>query len=260
MRIAVTAESMDPTNSRLAPSLGLAKHILILDEAGNVFDSIDLLTESQTGNASFWAGSALKEKEVDLLLTTQCDPQVEKDLKSSGIDVKYVRADYVREALDHYQRNELFPTSFELSESIIDPNTARDSQTLISATEASHIYRAVEKLFHLREAKIAKKNRNLARLLDKHVEAKGKLLARYEQFEKHQQPVSMALLLALVEFLVPKVQFRDYIGDILMDIDELEKDTQKVEARIGEARAKAEQAVAKAKQVEEKAELVRSIS
>jgi predicted Fe-Mo cluster-binding NifX family protein len=260
MRIAVAADGMDPNSAGLAPTLGLARHILILDQAGNVFDSIDREPDPRAAGTAFEASASLKEKDVDLLLTWDCGPSIEENLKSSGIDVRIVRADSVRKALEDFKRGELAPRGYGPSEGIREPKIPEDSQrredNRISSqrTEAQRIAQALEIQARANEAKVAKKNEHLAKVLDKYVKADGQLLARYEQFASHPQPVNMALLLALVEFLVPKVQFRDVMGDILKDIEDLEKDTQEVEARAGEAKAKAQEAFAKAKRAEEKAE------
>ncbi|MFC1835756.1 NifB/NifX family molybdenum-iron cluster-binding protein [Thermodesulfobacteriota bacterium] len=260
MRIAIAADSMDPTNAGLAPSLGMAGHILILDRAGNVFDSIDREPDPRATGTAFEAASALKEKEVDLLLTTQCEPFVKDDLRSSGIEVEIVRANSVRSALEDFKRSESVPRRSRRPEASGKPENTEDGQgtdqsrTSSLSTEAQRIAEAVEAWVLAREAKVAKKNEHLARVLDKYVKADGRLLVRYEQFEKHQQPLNMALLLALVEFLIPKVQFRDVMGELLKDIEELEKETEKAEARAGEAKTKAQEAFARAKRAEEKAE------
>lgn len=262
MRIAVAADGIDPVDAGLAPSLGLARHILIFDQSGNVFDSIDREPDPRAAGISFDAGASLKEKEVDLLLTWDCDPSIEENLKSSGIDVRIVRSDSVKEALEEFQRGDLASRHYRSSEDFREPGIREDHDGLENSqssvrgiiTEAQLIPQIVEARIRAREVRIAHKNAQLAKVLDKYVKADGRLLERYEQFDKHQQPVSMALLLALVEFLVPKVQFRDVMGDILKDIEDLEKDTQKVEARAGEAKTQAQEAFAKAKLAEEKAQ------
>lgn len=79
-------------------------------------------------------------------------------------------------------------------------------------------------LLSSKEAKAEEKNAKVAGILDKHVGAKGKLVARYAQFQKHSQPVNLALLMALAEFLVSKKEFETKLDEILKEIDEI-KDT-----------------------------------
>lgn len=91
-------------------------------------------------------------------------------------------------------------------------------------TQADEIIAKFGEILDSRESKANEWNKKLARILDKHVEAGGKLVARYEQFQKHSQPVNLALLMALTEFLVSKKEFEKRLDDILKEVDEI-KDT-----------------------------------
>jgi hypothetical protein len=57
------------------------------------------------------------------------------------------------------------------------------------------------------------------------VGAKGKLVERYRQFQKYDQAVSLALLMALTEFLASKKEFEklaEQLDSVMKELEEIQ--------------------------------------
>lgn len=107
MRIAVSAIGTD-LDSELDPRFGRAMYFIIVEADGSISEVIDNNTNlNAMKGAGIQAGKILADKKVDVLLTGHCGPNAFRTLNAAGIRVGVDLKGTVREALDHFNREEV---------------------------------------------------------------------------------------------------------------------------------------------------------
>jgi hypothetical protein len=78
----------------------------------------------------------------------------------------------------------------------------------------------ISKAFEAYDVKMGTKNLSIAEMLDKKIRAGGQLTNTYKKFAKFDQPVSLALLMALTDFLVSKKEFQTAFKEIMTALED----------------------------------------